>query len=76
MRSRLEGDDVGFIRITQFNEQTTADLKKAITDLTTQAGDKLKSFIIDLRGRSRTCGARYSSRRRCRVHEGSAAMRR
>src|SRR2546428_3141787 len=49
VRSRLEGDDVGFIRVTQFNEQTTGDLKKAITDLTTQAGDKLRSFIIDLR---------------------------
>src|SRR5437868_14356986 len=49
VRSRLEGDDVGFIRVTQFNEQTTGDLKNAITDLTTQAGDKLKSFIIDLR---------------------------
>src|SRR4029434_6145374 len=49
VRSRLEGDDVGFIRVTQFTEQTTGDLKKAITDLTTQAGDKLKSFIIDLR---------------------------
>src|SRR6201987_4092639 len=49
VRSHLEGDDVGFIPITQFNEQTTGDLKKAITDLTTQAGDKLKSFIIDLR---------------------------
>src|SRR5213082_3458668 len=49
VRSRLEGDDVGFIRVTQFNEQTTGDLKKAITDLSSQAGDKLKSFIIDLR---------------------------
>jgi carboxyl-terminal processing protease len=49
VRSHLEGDDVGFIRVTQFNEQTTEDLKKAITDLSTQAGDKLKSFIIDLR---------------------------
>jgi carboxyl-terminal processing protease len=49
VRSRLEGDDVGFIRVTQFNEQTTEDLKKAITDLSTQAGDKLKGFIIDLR---------------------------
>src|SRR5262249_20942164 len=46
---RLEGDDVGFIRVTQFNEQTTQDLKKAITDLSTQASDKLKGFIIDLR---------------------------
>jgi Peptidase family S41 len=49
VRSRLEGDDVGFIRVTQFNEQAAGDLKKAITDLSTQAGDKLKSFIIDLR---------------------------
>jgi carboxyl-terminal processing protease len=49
VRSRLEGDDVGFIRVTQFNEQTTDGLKKAITDLTTQSGDKLKGFVIDLR---------------------------
>ena len=49
IRSRLEGDDVGFIRVTQFNEQTTDGLKKAIADLSTQAGDKLKGFVIDLR---------------------------
>src|SRR5213595_748829 len=49
VRSHMEGDDVGFIRITQFNEQTTEGLKKAITDLSTQAGDKLKGYIIDLR---------------------------
>jgi carboxyl-terminal processing protease len=49
VRSRLEGDDVGFIRVTQFNEQTTGDLKKAITDLSTQASDKLKGWVIDLR---------------------------
>jgi carboxyl-terminal processing protease len=49
VRSRIEGDDVGFIRITQFNEQTTDGLKKAVADLTTKAGDKLKGFVIDLR---------------------------
>jgi carboxyl-terminal processing protease len=49
VRARLEGDDVGFIRITQFNEQTAEGLKKVITDLTAQTGDKLKGFIIDLR---------------------------
>jgi carboxyl-terminal processing protease len=49
VRSRLEGDDVGFIRITQFNEQTTEGLKKAVADLSAQAGDKLKGFVIDLR---------------------------
>src|SRR6266545_5902070 len=34
VRARTEGDDVAFIRITQFNEQTTDGLKKAINDLT------------------------------------------
>ena len=32
VRSHIEGDDVGYIRITQFNEQTTDGLKKAISD--------------------------------------------
>jgi carboxyl-terminal processing protease len=49
VRSRLEGDDVGFIRVTQFTEQTADSLKKAITDLMTQSGDKLRGFIVDLR---------------------------
>src|SRR6202040_1260710 len=41
-RSRMEGDDVGFIRVTQFNEQTTDGLKKAVADLTAQAVEQLK----------------------------------
>jgi carboxyl-terminal processing protease len=49
VRSHSEGDDVGYIRITQFNEQTTTGLKKAISEITAQDGDKLKGFIIDLR---------------------------
>jgi carboxyl-terminal processing protease len=49
VRSRLEEGDVGFIRITQFSEQTADGLKKAIADLSAQSGDKLKAFIIDLR---------------------------
>jgi carboxyl-terminal processing protease len=44
-----EGDDVGYIRITTFNEQTTANLQKAIDDLKKQLGPKLKGYIIDLR---------------------------
>src|SRR5690349_11360528 len=43
VRSRTEGDDVGYIRITQFNEQTSEGLKKAINDIQAQIGkDKLK----------------------------------
>jgi carboxyl-terminal processing protease len=50
VRSRVEGDDVGFIRISQFNEQTSEGLKKAISDITTQVQkDKLKGYILDLR---------------------------
>ena len=49
VRSLLEGEDVGFIRITQFNEQTADGLKKAITDLSTESGGKLKGFVVDLR---------------------------
>jgi carboxyl-terminal processing protease len=49
VRSNLNGDDVVYIRVTQFNEQTTEGVRKAINDLTTQTGDKLKGFIVDLR---------------------------
>ncbi len=49
VRSHSEGDDVGYIRITQFTEQTTEGLKKAIADLSAQDGDKLKGYVLDLR---------------------------
>ena len=49
VRSHLEGDDVGYVRITQFNEQTSEGLKRAISDISAQSGDKLKGFVIDLR---------------------------
>jgi len=49
VRSRPEGD-VGYIRITQFNEQTNDGLKKAINDLAAQIpAEKLKGYVIDLR---------------------------
>jgi carboxyl-terminal processing protease len=49
VRSRME-DDVGYIRISQFNEQTTENLKKAITDLQNQIpAEKLKGFVLDMR---------------------------
>ena len=50
VRSQVEGDDVGYIRLTQFNEQTTDGLKKAITDITAKvSNDKLRGYILDLR---------------------------
>ena len=45
VRSHNEGEDVGYIRITQFNEQTTDGLKKAISDLNSQLGaEKIKGY--------------------------------
>ena len=49
VKYNAEGDDVGYIRVTTFNEQTTANLQKAIEDLKKQLGPKLKGFIVDLR---------------------------
>jgi carboxyl-terminal processing protease len=49
VRSRIEADDIAYIRITTFNEQTTEGLKKSIADLQGQIGDKLKGYVIDLR---------------------------
>src|SRR5262249_7328401 len=42
--------DLGYIRVTQFNERTTDALKQAIKDLNNQLGaDKIKGYILDLR---------------------------
>jgi carboxyl-terminal processing protease len=50
VRSETLGDDVGYIRMTQFNEQTTDGLKKAITDIGAKISkDKLKGYVLDLR---------------------------
>jgi len=49
VKYNAEGDDVGYIRVTTFNEQTTAKLQEAVDDLEKKLGPKLKGFIIDLR---------------------------
>jgi carboxyl-terminal processing protease len=49
VKYNAEGDDVGYIRVTTFNEQTTAKLQEAVDDLEKKLGSKLKGFIVDLR---------------------------
>lgn len=50
VRARVEQDDIAYIRVTTFNEQTTEGLKREMANLTTQIGpEKLKGFILDLR---------------------------
>ena len=46
--SRAEGD-VGYIRISQFTEQTQTGLDNSIKKLKGQIGDKLKGYVLDLR---------------------------
>jgi len=49
VKSHLEGGDVGYIRITSFNEQTDVGLNNAFKTLKQQAGDKLLGYVLDLR---------------------------
>jgi carboxyl-terminal processing protease len=47
---RIEGDDIGYIRISSFSEQTFDGLGKAIKKIREQIPDeKLKGFVLDLR---------------------------
>jgi carboxyl-terminal processing protease len=47
---RTDGGDIGYIRITSFNEQTTDGLRKAIGDISKQIpSDKLAGYVVDLR---------------------------
>ncbi len=48
VRSNLE-DEIGYIRITTFNEQAYEGLKDAIKDLEQQTDGKLKGLVLDLR---------------------------
>ena len=47
--SRLEGDDIGYVRLTSFNEQTDAGLRKAIDELKQQARRRAEGIVLDLR---------------------------
>jgi carboxyl-terminal processing protease len=49
VKEQLEGDDVGYIRITSFNEQADSGVKDAIKDLRAKAGAKLTGIVLDLR---------------------------
>ncbi|PHK96178.1 peptidase S41 [Pseudoroseomonas rhizosphaerae] len=48
-RFRMEGNDIGYVRLSSFNEQTETALRRAVSTLRTQAGGNLKGLILDLR---------------------------
>src|ERR1700736_721435 len=49
VKSHLEGDNIGYIRITSFNEQTDSGLQSAVKALKEKAGNKLVGYVLDLR---------------------------
>ncbi|CAL77865.1 Carboxy-terminal-processing protease precursor (C-terminal-processing protease) [Bradyrhizobium sp. ORS 278] len=50
VRYHTEGGDIGYIRITSFNEQTTETLRKAISSISRDIPqEKLAGYVIDLR---------------------------
>ncbi|WP_454619262.1 S41 family peptidase [Bradyrhizobium cenepequi] len=50
VRFHTDGGNIGYIRITSFNEQTTEGLHKAITEISKEIPqDKLAGYVIDLR---------------------------
>lgn len=49
VKSTLEPDGVGYIRISQFGEDTSAGFKNAIQNLQRESNGKLKGLVLDLR---------------------------
>ncbi|MGG5820489.1 S41 family peptidase [Falsiroseomonas sp. HW251] len=48
-RFRLEGNDIAYVRLSAFNEQTEAALRRAVAAMRQQAGGNLRGLILDLR---------------------------
>ena len=49
VRSRMEGEDIGYVRISSFSEQTSSGVERAIKRFRDTAKDKLKGIVLDLR---------------------------
>ncbi len=49
VRHRIEGDDIGYVRITSFTEKTHDGLQEAIAKIREEAGSELKGYVLDLR---------------------------
>ena len=49
VRWHAVGEDIGYIRVSSFNEQTEGSLHKAVEDLEGQLGASLKGMVVDLR---------------------------
>ncbi|MBN8927689.1 MAG: S41 family peptidase [Rhodospirillales bacterium] len=49
VKSRMEPDGIGYVRLSQFSERADSELKAAVRNLKQQNGGKLRALILDLR---------------------------
>lgn len=50
VRWEVKNDDIGYVRIITFSDNTTKNVKKGIEEIITKVGkDKLRGFVVDLR---------------------------
>jgi carboxyl-terminal processing protease len=49
VKSKLEPGNIGYVRISQFGDDTAKDVNKALKGLKEKAGGKLKGLVLDLR---------------------------
>ncbi|MDR3532590.1 MAG: S41 family peptidase [Rhodopila sp.] len=49
VKSRMEPNDIGYVRLSQFTEQADSSIKQAVKALRQQNGGKLKGLVLDLR---------------------------
>ncbi len=49
VKSRLQPDNIGYIRLSQFTEKADAGIRAAVKDLRAKSGGDLRALILDLR---------------------------
>ena len=49
VKSRMEPDNIGYVRLTQFTEKADAGVRSAVKALRAQAGGNVRALILDLR---------------------------
>lgn len=49
VKHRIEQEDVGYLRISTFNQNTQSALESAIADIKKKGGDKIIGYVLDLR---------------------------
>lgn len=49
IRHEVKNDNIGYIRITTFNQQTSSGLNRAIKEIQKEVGDELVGYVLDLR---------------------------